>query len=45
MSHATAADRIFLGRQPILDSDQQVVAYELLFRNSCHNAAAVTDGL
>ncbi len=41
----TAADRIFLGRQPILDSEQQLVAYELLFRNSCHNAAAVTDGM
>lgn len=40
-----ATDRIFLGRQPILDRDQQLVAYELLFRNSCHNAAAVTDGM
>jgi c-di-GMP-related signal transduction protein len=34
---------LFLGRQPILDRGQQLLAYELLFRNCRHNAAAVTD--
>lgn len=36
--------QLFLGRQPILDREQKLVAYELLFRNSCHNAANVTHG-
>ncbi len=40
-----AADQLYLGRQPILDRDQRLVAYELLFRNSSRNAAEVTDGL
>lgn len=35
---------VFLGRQPILDRDQQLVAYELLFRSSQHNAATFDDG-
>ncbi len=39
------ADQLFLGRQPILDRHQQLYAYELLFRSSCHNAATVTDGV
>ena len=35
---------ICLGRQPILDREQRIVAYELLFRSSCgHNAAVITD--
>lgn len=34
----------FLGRQPILDRDQQLCAYELLFRSSHHNAAHFSDG-
>lgn len=34
---------IFLGRQPILDRRQDLVAYELLFRNSPRNAAQVVD--
>jgi len=34
---------LFLGRQPILDRGEQLLAYELLFRNSLQNAAAVTD--
>jgi EAL and modified HD-GYP domain-containing signal transduction protein len=29
-----AAQRIFIGRQPILNSDQAIFAYELLFRDS-----------
>lgn len=37
-------EQLFLGRQPILDRDQQLVAYELLFRNSQQNAADVVDG-
>lgn len=36
---------IFLGRQPILDRDQHIVAYELLFRSSSenHNADVSSD--
>ena len=40
-----AADQLFLGRQPILDRDQQLFAYELLFRNGSRNFAEVTDGV
>lgn len=35
-----ATQDIFLGRQPILDRDQRIVAYELLFRTA--NTASVT---
>lgn len=41
----TAADQLFLGRQPILDREQRLVAYELLFRNGTRNSAEVTDGV
>lgn len=34
---------VYLGRQPILDRKQDVVAYELLFRSSMKGDAAVTD--
>ncbi len=44
MSEA-AADQLFLGRQPILDREQRLYAYELLFRNGSRNAADVTDGV
>lgn len=37
------ADQLFLGRQAILDRDQRLYAYELLFRNGKKNAADVTD--
>lgn len=37
-----AAD-VFLGRQPILDRRQQVIAYELLYRDGSGNAAQVRD--
>jgi EAL and modified HD-GYP domain-containing signal transduction protein len=37
------ADDIFLGRQPIVDRAQQLHGFELLFRNSLANHAAVTD--
>lgn len=40
-----AADQLYLGRQPILDREQQLVAYELLFRNGSRNFAEVTDGV
>jgi len=35
----------FLARQPILNREQSLVAYELLFRRATHNAANVTDDL
>lgn len=41
----SAADQLFLGRQPILDRDQQLFAYELLFRSGSQNFAEVTDGV
>lgn len=41
----TAADQLFLGRQAILNRDQQLFAYELLFRNGTRNSAEVTDGV
>lgn len=42
---STAADQLFLGRQPILDREQRLVAYELLFRSGSRNAAEFTDGV
>ena len=36
---------IFLGRQPILDREQRIVAYELLFRSGDTAAAGVTDDM
>lgn len=44
MSENTS-DQLFLGRQPILDRDQRLFAYELLFRNGSRNFADVTDGV
>lgn len=40
-----AADQLFLGRQPILDREQRLFAYELLFRSGSRNAAEFTDGV
>jgi len=40
-----APQDIFIGRQPILDRDQQLYAYELLFRRGTQNSADVTDDL
>lgn len=34
---------VYLGRLPILDSKQNLVAYELLFRSDQYNTVAVTD--
>jgi len=39
-----AVEGIYLGRQSILDRNQDLYAFELLFRSSTHNAAQVTDG-
>lgn len=36
--------QLFLGRQPILDRHQELVAYELLFRSGTQNSAQITDG-
>jgi EAL and modified HD-GYP domain-containing signal transduction protein len=38
-----AAQFVYLGRQPILDRDGALNAYELLFRAGAHNYAEVTD--
>jgi EAL and modified HD-GYP domain-containing signal transduction protein len=40
-----SAQEIFIGRQPILDREQQLYAYELLFRSGTQNRAEVTDDL
>lgn len=40
-----AAQELFLGRQPILDSDQNLFAFELLFRSSHVNGAHIEDDL
>ena len=34
-------DQAFIGRQPILDAKQQIIAYELLFRNSSNAQDAI----
>jgi len=40
-----AADNVFIGRQPILDARQQLVAYELLFRTAgSSGAGTLPDG-
>ncbi|WP_148714141.1 EAL and HDOD domain-containing protein [Chitinolyticbacter meiyuanensis] len=39
------AQSFFLGRQPIVDRHQHLVAYELLFRDGTANRAEVEDGL
>lgn len=36
-------DHAFIGRQPILDTKQQIIAYELLFRDSAHAQDAVIE--
>ena len=33
----------FLARQPILDADERIVGYELLYRDTRHNAATELD--
>ncbi len=36
-------DMLFLGRQPVLDRDQSIIAYELLFRSGTTNSAETSD--
>lgn len=45
MDPTQSAQEIFIGRQPILDRDQQLFAYELLFRTCWQNSAPVRDDL
>lgn len=40
-----STEEIFIGRQPILDRDHQLYAYELLFRSGKANVANVSDNL
>jgi len=40
----TAVNEVFLGRQPILNRNQELVAYELLFRSGQQNSASFSDG-
>ncbi len=40
-----ATSDIFLGRQPILDRDQRIVAYELLFRSGNTASVIITDDM
>lgn len=40
-----ASQELFLGRQPILDRDQNLAAFELLFRSSHANGAQIDDDL
>lgn len=43
-SETPVSNEIFIGRQPIFDRELNVVAYELLYRNSQTNFADITDG-
>lgn len=40
---SAAASEVFLGRQPIIDRDRRLVAFELLFRSGHTNSAGVLD--
>ncbi|MDO8701990.1 MAG: EAL domain-containing protein [Undibacterium sp.] len=42
-THSQSAKDFFLARQPILNRDQRLVAYELLFRSTAVGPAGVTD--
>lgn len=44
MTLLASSQEIFLARQPILNRDQQLVAYELLFRSGNHGEAVFSDG-
>lgn len=44
MTSAAHAQDIFLARQSVLDRNQQLVAYELLFRSGHHDEARFSDG-
>lgn len=36
--------QVYIARQPILDGQLKVVAYELLYRSSSHNSSSIVDG-
>ena len=40
-----SSQEIFIGRQPILDREEQLVAYELLFRSGQQNHATIEDDM
>jgi c-di-GMP-related signal transduction protein len=42
-SNAAAPDYVYLGRQPILDRDGALYAFELLFRSGAANLTQITD--
>lgn len=44
MQNPIITNNIFVGRQPIYNRDQQVVAYELLYRAGEDNCAVIDDG-
>lgn len=44
MNKNTLSQDIFVARQPIFDTEQKVVAYELLFRSANRDSAQVTNG-
>lgn len=44
MTASLAEADVFLGRQPILNREQKLIAYELLFRSSGSDKATVDDG-
>lgn len=44
MQSVAHAQDIFLARQPLLNRDQHLVAYELLFRSGHHDEARFSDG-
>lgn len=43
LTSQASPENVFLGRQPILGRDRELIAYELLFRTSFNNAAMVVD--
>src|SRR5450631_941924 len=43
MKKQSSSEEIFIGRQPILDREQKLVAYELLFRSGSNTAAGMVD--
>jgi EAL and modified HD-GYP domain-containing signal transduction protein len=45
MPEGQLTKEFFLARQPILNRDQNLIAYELLFRSAAQGAANVVDGL
>ena len=42
-TNATSVDRLYLGRQPILDVNEVLIGYQLLFRSSADEGATETE--